>query len=817
VTRLLFVKLFRDLRMTRGRIALMLIAISVSLVVFGTALYMRTIVSREMNGADFAGAHPASATLLLDPGLDPDQLAAVRDAARARPDVIDATLRRQLETRIQAGDGRWSPVPLQVFVAAPDDPMRVSRFQLQQGAWPPPRDGILIERDALSVLHVQVGDTLVVADAGGAPLRLTVAGVVHDPTLPPASQERRGYGYVSTTSELFDGQRPTLDELKILVAGGTAGAPTTDRDAIQRTAESLGVRLAQTRGIGVALIQVPPDQNPHVGWMRNVLSAVLGFGTASVLLSALLLAAMLNGLLVQQRRQIGILKAVGARSNRVVQLFLTMVLLVAGTATALAFVPGIAVGRTLSRMVLRGQLNMDVTSFDVPWWNYAAVVAVGVLLPLLMALAPLARASRTTVREAMDDHGVSNRMLVATRFDAALGRFRRLDRTVLIGLRNALRRRGRSLLLVGLLATAGSLVVGGLSTWTGLQSVARSAARQPWDVRVQLSGPASAAALASTLGALPHVTGVETSTTVPMAVHVPGRIDVTHTYPDQGHGAVSMTSAALDPRQAARHAVVGGRWLRPGDTDAVVVSEALRRDYLPGAGVGDTVRLSVGGRPSTWHVVGVVDDSLEGANAFVSEEGLAAATGRSGEANVIRISIDHRDPATQAAVAEEAGAALESASISVQASQPAAYFVEVINGHAYILSAVILLAGSVIAVLGCVGLASTMSANVLERTREFGVMHAIGARPSAVRRVVVSEAVVTALASCVVAAVPTVLFTIAMDTAIGRPFNIAVPFQIWVPGALGWTALVVIGSVLATLAPAARASRLTVRDALAAI
>ena len=32
---------------------------------------------------------------------------------------------------------------------------------------------------------------------------------------PPASQEHRGYGYVSTTSELFDGRRPTLDELLI--------------------------------------------------------------------------------------------------------------------------------------------------------------------------------------------------------------------------------------------------------------------------------------------------------------------------------------------------------------------------------------------------------------------------------------------------------------------------------------------------------------------------------------------------------------------------------------------------------------------------
>jgi putative ABC transport system permease protein len=37
--------------------------------------------------------------------------------------------------------------------------------------------------------------------------------------------------------------------------------------------------------------------------------------------------------------------------------------------------------------------------------------------------------------------------------------------------------------------------------------------------------------------------------------------------------------------------------------------------------------------------------------------------------------------------------------------------------------------------IGCIGLTSTMGANVLERTREFGVMHAIGARPKMVRRI----------------------------------------------------------------------------------
>jgi putative ABC transport system permease protein len=119
-------------------------------------------------------------------------------------------------------------------------------------------------------------------------------------------------------------------------------------------------------------------------------------------------------------------------------------------------------------------------------------------------------------------------------------------------------------------------------------------------------------------------------------------------------------------------------------------------------------------------------------------------------------------------------------------------------------------------VIGCIGLASTMGANVLERTREFGVMHAIGARPAAVRRIVVAEGVFLALASCLLAVIPTLGLTAAMGAVIGNAFVSApLPFQISILGAGIWTVLVILGAVLATDAAANRASQLTVREALA--
>jgi len=82
-------------------------------------------------------------------------------------------------------------------------------------------------------------------------------------------------------------------------------------------------------------------------------------------------------------------------------------------------------------------------------------------------------------------------------------------------------------------------------------------------------------------------------------------------------------------------------------------------------------------------------------------------------------------------------------------------------------------------VVGVIGLAATMSTNILDRTREFGVMHAIGARPKAVRRIVTAEGVFLALASLFVAALPTLALTALLGAGLGSLFFSApLPYRI---------------------------------------
>jgi putative ABC transport system permease protein len=82
-----------------------------------------------------------------------------------------------------------------------------------------------------------------------------------------------------------------------------------------------------------------------------------------------------------------------------------------------------------------------------------------------------------------------------------------------------------------------------------------------------------------------------------------------------------------------------------------------------------------------------------------------------------------------------------------------------------------------------------------------------------VRRLVVAEGIFIALASCLVATIPALVLTAAIDAGVGNlMLNVPLPFRIAAPAIVIWVVAVVVGAALATLAAAVRASRLTVHE-----
>lgn len=812
----LFIKLVRDLQTIWDRIVLMILALSVALVMFSAVLYIWTIGAREMP-RDYLSSRPASATILLEPGLEVNQAAAIAAQARQQPGIIDATLRTQFTLLLQEVGGTWGPNPLQIFVAAPDDPMQIETFKVEQGSWPPAPGEILIARSALDLLDVAVGDTLVVQAPNGEPVPLRISGVVHPPGLTPAFQEQKVHAFMSTASLPLLGEPVVLDALKIQVADESGlTTPSRNRDVIVATARDLARWLQQNYDVPINEIQVPePYTHPHQGQMDSLMAGLFIFGGAGLLLSAILVATMLNGLLTQQIPQIGIMKAIGARSSRVLQFYLLMTLVIAVTATIIAIVPGIAISRSLTPVILT-LLGVDAASRTAPWWTYGVVVASGIGVPILFALGSLVKVSRTTVRQSLDNRGISSERDIITRFDAGLGRLPGLDHTVLMAFRNIFRRRARFLLSVGLLAFAGAVFVAGMSIMDSFQTfLAREKALRQWDVEVQLvegsgSDQVSPAALTDLVAEIPGVTYVEAWSTVKTSVIPPGeQFSVTRTYPDQGHGSISVTVIPPDSSLVDIPPILDGRWLGPDETGVIAISQA---EGLPTVRSGDTIQLSLGGHLTSWQVVGIAEPVGGRGGIFITQAGYEAATGVS-QPNLLRIVTDNHDETTRMDVARRVDSTLTDAGVVVRSATSVSRAEASSEGHMLPLILIFLGLSIAISMVGFAGLTSTMSTNVLERTREFGVMSAIGARAATVRRLVVLEGIFIAVVSCLVAAVPTPILTWFMRDNLSLP--VSTSFQISTLGVVIWVVVVVLGAALATLAPAYRASRLTVREALA--
>jgi putative ABC transport system permease protein len=119
-------------------------------------------------------------------------------------------------------------------------------------------------------------------------------------------------------------------------------------------------------------------------------------------------------------------------------------------------------------------------------------------------------------------------------------------------------------------------------------------------------------------------------------------------------------------------------------------------------------------------------------------------------------------------------------------------------------------------VVGGLGLASTMSLAVLERTREIGVLRAIGAPHRSIHPMIQIEGLVIALLSWALALPLSVPMSVVLELAFGR-IMLETPVNL-VPEASGmvrWFGVVVVVSLISCAWPALRATRIPTAKALA--
>jgi len=118
--------------------------------------------------------------------------------------------------------------------------------------------------------------------------------------------------------------------------------------------------------------------------------------------------------------------------------------------------------------------------------------------------------------------------------------------------------------------------------------------------------------------------------------------------------------------------------------------------------------------------------------------------------------------------------------------------------------------------VGALTLASAMSLTVAERTREFGVMQALGATPDRVIWIVVAEGIFVGGSSWFAAVALALLMSSLVGELVGSAMFLGpLPLVVSPVAVVTWLAVALLGSAAAAAVPARAAAQLTIREALA--
>lgn len=794
-------KILSDLWKNKSRSLLIIASISVGLLAFGVITNLYFWLNQDM-AKGFQQINPANIQFTTSL-IDNDMLTRIRKI----PGVKSVEGIRDFSMQIRSTGGNWVALEVQ---SRDFDKAQIGHVEVQQGVWPPAKNQIVLSNQKLNDVGAKVGDWVTLQNSAGDQFQLQVSGIVRDQMIGTTSGgggffivDEQGYVTKATMRKLHIELPDYVNKLYITISGdATQPALLTQiGETAHKALEDNGVTIANysTRS---------PLNHPNINLLNAIVGILFMLTFLIIFLSGFLITNTLQFLLTQQMQQVGIMKSIGATRRQIILVYVALI----SAFGVLAFFISLPLIRlaTNGLMVFLSE-KINFTYFG-PRTNPIVLISLiflAMVVPQVAASIPILKGTRLSVQEALS--GIQQQASIGrSKIDHFLSRLRGLSRPNLIAVRNVFRNKGRLILTLVTLSLGGAVFISVFNVQVSFANyVAELSHYFLADLNISLTTPQRIQKVEQLLYSDPQVKYIEAWNGTRASV----------INPDGSAGENVNFIAAPNDTKLVSPIMISGRWLDPRDENAIVLNDGFQ-NLFPNIKPGDSIKLKVNGKETKFVVIGVFQlaGNLAGLSSYVNLDYFDSLPGQvQNHSAVYRVVANgNLDDAAQKALAVKVQNMLEANNLQVSSITTGSHINnESANGFNILVTFLLVLA-VLIALVGSIGLTGTMSMNIMERTREIGIMRSIGASDLVLSRMVLIEGLIIGWLSWGLGALLSFPISSIMSNSITLAlFGAPSTLKFSATGFLIWFALVSVLSILASLVPARNATRLTIREVLA--
>ena len=788
-------KVLIDLWDSKLRTFLVVASIAVGVFTVGTIASTYLILSNDMN-VSYAASNPANIEIWTDP-FDESFLTTIKNI----PGVKEAEGRFIMDVQVSRDGDDWVSLDLVAIedYASADINLR----NPVEGAKVPGEREVIVIKNNFNDSGIFLGDDIQIQLTSGAVRTLPVVGTATEQSAGRTDFMALPHGYINMNTLAWLEAPESFNRLMVTVSGDSDSEEVFQQvsGSIEDKIEKSGRTVYRTR-LGKT------NEHPMSSLILAILGVLLALGILVVLLSSSLIANTLNALLTQHIRQIGVMKLVGARSFQILGMYL-MLILAFGIIAALIAIPLGAIGGYLFAEFVASQASITLQGFRFFPQVVLLQVAIALLVPLGAGFIPVNSGSKTNVRRAISGNRPGEQGSNANWFNRLLGKMAWISRPVLLSIRNTFRRKGRLALTLFTLIIGGAIFIAVFNVSVSMEQYIEQLGKYfIADISVNFDRPYRVSEIEQIVLQVPGVESVEGWSAA-----------VGEIIASDGNENDDITILAPPAETKLIHPeMITGRWIYPGEKNTLVVSDGIW-EFYPDLQPGDTLPMEVQGkREAEWTVVGIFrfTSMLDTVFAYADYAVISDILNTSNRSFSYRVVTDEHTWERQQEVSIALNRFLRERGYQVGEVEAGLATLRDASEMISILIAFLLIMAMLTALVGSIGLTGTMGMNVLERTREIGVMRAIGAVDLKIINSVIIEGMLIGLISWVFAVLASfpisfLLLRIISTSMLNAPIDLALT-----PLGSGiWLLVVTMLAVLASVLPARSAARLTIREVLA--